>query len=112
MTAYRDKDLGDWEFKIMRSVMGAFKDPRVLQNIVQQESLGGWELLEKFDDERIRFRRPISARNNDATLPRGYDPYRTQVGISEGGLVLWIIMGIALVVGGVLATLAWYGLLD
>jgi hypothetical protein len=110
MTSYRE--LEDWEFKIMRSAIGAFKDPRVFQSTVQQESLGGWELMEKFDDERVRFRRPVSARNNDATLPRGYDPYRTQVGISEGALVLYIIFGILLVVGGIMGILAWYGLLD
>ena len=112
MTSYSGRELDGWEFKIMRSATGAFKDPRVFQITVQQESLGGWELLEKFDDERVRFRRPVSARNNDANLPRGYEPYRTQVGISEGALVIYIILGIVLVVGGIVGILAWYGLLD
>ena len=112
MTSYSGRELDGWEFKIMRSATGAFKDPRVFQITVLQESLGGWELLEKFDDERVRFRRPVSARNNDANLPRGYEPYRTQVGISEGALVIYIILGIVLVVGGIVGILAWYGLLD
>lgn len=112
MTPYRDSDLEKgWEFKIMRSVTGAFNNPQVLQATAQQESIGGWELLEKFDDERLRFRRLMTARNNDANLPQGYDPYRTQVGISEGALVIYILLGLAVVVGGIMGTLALLGVL-
>ena len=113
MTPYRDSDLEKgWEFKIMRSATGAFKNPRVLRATVQQESLGGWDLVEKFDDERLRFRRPMAARNNDVNLPRGYDPYRTRVGISEGALVFYILLAIALIGGAILGTLALLGLLN
>lgn len=112
MTSYRSSDLEQgWEFKIMRSATGAFRNPQVLQSTLQQESLGAWELLEKFDDERLRLRRPIAARKEDANLPRGYDPYRTQVGISEGALVLYIILGIAAMVAGILGGLLAFGVI-
>lgn len=110
MTTYRRDELdGGWEFKIMRSATAAFSNPSVLQATLQQESIGGWELLEKFDNERVRLRRPISARNKDMSLPPGYDPYRTQVGMSEGALVLWVILALILVVGGVLGILLGTG---
>lgn len=111
MTPYSDRELEKgWEFKIMRSATGAFKNPQVLQSTAQLESLGGWELLEKFDDERLRFRRPIAARSNDINLPRGYDPYRTQVGISEGALVLYVLLGFGLITGGIIGVLALLGI--
>ncbi|MEX1247408.1 MAG: hypothetical protein WEA61_02900 [Anaerolineales bacterium] len=111
MTRYSEADLEKgWEFKIMRSATGSFTNPQVLQSVVQQESLGSWDLLEKFDDGRLRFRRPVAARNNDGNLPRGYDPYRAQVGISEGALVMYVLIGLAVLVGGIIGILAWAGL--
>lgn len=112
MTTYRHDELDSgWEFKIMRSATAAFGDPQKLHATLQQEALGGWELLEKFDNERVRLRRPISARNKDMNLPRGYDPYRTQVGISEGALVVWVIVGLTLVVGSVMWILIGTGVI-
>jgi 1,4-alpha-glucan branching enzyme len=59
----------------------------------------GWELLEKLDDGRVRFKRPVSARRRDGMLPRGVDPYRTRYGMSEGLLAFWIIAGVLLAMG-------------
>ena len=100
MTGYTPTDLTDqWEFKIVRSATNAFKRPDVFQQLVQHEGQAGWELLEKLDDGRVRFKRPVSARRRDGMLPRGVDPYRTRYGISEGLLAFWIVAGVLLAMG-------------
>jgi hypothetical protein len=105
MTPYtRDELQAGWEFKVMRSATGAFKDPDALEEMLAQESLAGWDLLEKFDDQRVRLKRPSSARRKDALLAAGYDPYRTQHGYSAEGLALRIVAALTLL--GVLAGLA------
>ena len=64
MTPYQDQDLsGDWEFKILRSVTGAFGKPEKLKEALDQEAKAGWVLVEKFDNGRIRLKRPASARS-------------------------------------------------
>lgn len=67
--------------------------------VLEVESLGGWELVEKFDDGRLRLKRPVAARRNDATLPKGYNPYQTRYGMGEGGLALWVMLGIFTAIG-------------
>ncbi len=100
MTGYTPSDLSDqWEFKIVRSHLDAFKKPEVFRQLVQQENLAGWELLEKLDDSRLRFKRPVSARRRDGMLPQGIDPYRTQYGPSEGVVVFWVLTVIAVLMG-------------
>jgi hypothetical protein len=102
MTDYRRDDLDQgWEFKILRSNYGAFRNPQTLARVLQEESIAGWTLLEKFDDQRIRLKRPVSSRLNDAQLPAGYDAYRTRFGISAGYLsagIVMLIMGIGVLV--------------
>src|SRR5580658_1785176 len=76
MTKYTDADLqGDWEFKIVRSNLASFRNPVVLQQVCAEEARAGWTLVEKFDNQRLRFKRPIAARAGDAGL--GIDPYRS-----------------------------------
>ena len=89
MTRYSAEDLAQWEFKIVRSSTGKFQDPHFLRRVCEEESESGWELLEKFDNNRIRFKRPVERRSLDALESR--DPYRTSVGMSEGQLVLTVI---------------------
>jgi len=100
MTRYNPEEVnGDWEFKIVRSATNRFKNPDVFRQMAEEESLSGWQLLEKLDDGRVRFKRPVSARKRDAMLPPGIDPYRTQYGMSEGALGLSIVLAIMLFVG-------------
>ena len=47
----------------------------------------------------MRFKRPVSSRKRDSMLPAGYDPYRTQYGISEATLGITIAVVIMLAVG-------------
>jgi hypothetical protein len=89
MTPYTPRDLDEnWEFKILRSATDAFKDPAVMQRYLAEEAQAGWTLVEKFDNGRIRLKRPAAARQQDAQCT--FDPYRTRVGISEVGLGLLI----------------------
>jgi hypothetical protein len=119
MTNYSAQDLaGDWEFKIVRANTGVFRNPAELEKLVKEEALAGWILLEKFDNSRVRFKRSVSARSNDSRLPQGFDPYRTQYGMSPwlfaviltGAIVgaslvftLFVFLLIGLIIGGGLA---------
>ena len=108
MTPYNPADLADdWEFKILRSTTGAFKDPAVLKRALEEEARAGWVLVEKFDNGRVRLKRPADARKNDEMLD--FDPYRTTFGMSETRMVLIIlaiIFGSLAAVGLVAAILA------
>jgi hypothetical protein len=109
MTSYTPQDLSqDWEFKILRSTMGAFKKPEFLRQCLEDESRAGWVLVEKFDDGRLRLKRPASARERDGKLA-DIDPYRTNVGLSQNALALAIVgisLGVALGVILVITLLA------
>jgi hypothetical protein len=92
MTPYTPQDLAEnWQFKILRSASGRFSDPIWLRSILDEEARAGWIMVEKFDDERVRLKRPASAQANDATL--GFDPYRTWVGIGPNLYVHLLVLG-------------------
>ena len=93
MTGYTPQQLGEgWEFKIVRSSTGAFRTPAVLRAVLDEEQRAGWTLVEKFDNGRIRLKRPASARANDSAL--GSDAYRTHVGMSDLKLTLCIFAAV------------------
>jgi hypothetical protein len=92
MTSYSPDDLLHHEFKILRANTAAFRNPQTLQQVCQEEALSGWSLVEKFDDYRLRFKRPLAARNNPA--PPGVDPYRTTYGIGQGAIVAMVLAAI------------------
>ena len=101
MAKYTQDELGnDWEFKIVRSESGAFRKPEVLRKLIEEEARAGWVMLEKFDDSRIRFKRSRSARNRDALLPPGVDPYHTRYGAPTAQYAVLASMVIGLVVAG------------
>jgi hypothetical protein len=108
MTLMNTDPSGNVEYKIIRSVTGAFKNPAKFRAFLEEEARAGWDLVEKLDNNRARLRRPIECRKRDAEL--GQDPYRTQVGTSETTVVLWILisvlLGIPLFVGIVIGVLA------
>jgi hypothetical protein len=72
-----DPRLVGWEFKILRSTQESFRDPLVFKQVLEEEAIAGWILLEKLDDRRLRFKRPIAMREvlRSDLLP--IDPYRT-----------------------------------
>lgn len=99
MTSYQTEDLSGWEFKILRSRTSAFGKPEKLREALTEEARAGWVLVEKFDDARIRMKRPVAAQKNDDTL--GFDPYRTFAGMPAGQyglMVAAITIGIVLLV--------------
>ena len=104
MTSYTPKDLAeDWEFKILRSNCGSFRNPEKLRAVLDQESRGGWMLVEKFDDCRIRLKRPAGTKVIQGDFEDGYDPYRTSVGMSQGALVMAFLgFSIAIAFGSLL----------
>jgi len=107
MTRYTDKELTeDYEFKIVRSATSAFKKRETVEQVIAEEAMAGWKMVEKFDDNRLRFKRPASAKRSDYNLPPGLDPYRTSYGMSEFGLAMTII-GVMAVIGGLAALLIW-----
>jgi|SRR5262245_32981157 len=92
MTAYTAQDLSeDWEFKILRSSTAAFRNSEKLRRILEEEGRAGWILVEKFDNSRIRLKRPAKARAGDGSLP--FDSYRTYIGLPAWGLVFIIFVG-------------------
>ncbi len=81
MSSYSPEELTQYEFKIVRSLRGAFGNPQKFKQLLEEESRAGWELVEKLDDSRARFKRPLSARGRDSLLPPGIDPYRSYFGM-------------------------------
>lgn len=98
MTRYTDKDLAEgWEFKIMRANTQAFRNLERLRAVLEEERKGAWTLVEKFDDCRIRLKRPAGTKVVPGDFADGYDPYRTSVGMPPG-LAIVIVAGIAVAV--------------
>jgi hypothetical protein len=107
LTRYESNTSSDqpkgWEFKILRTSSGGFRGRKILNKVCAEESQAGWILLEKLDDHRLRFRRPITARDRDNNCK--IDPYRTHYGIAESVetwttiIVLLVIMSGAAVLG-------------
>ena len=102
MTPYSSQDLAqEWEFKILRSTTSRFRNPVVLHAILAEEARAGWTLLEKFDDTRIRLKRPARARAGDAALD--FDPHRTWVGISPTQFAILVVTATLVGIGIVMA---------
>ncbi len=107
LTRYESYDTKDqqkgWEFKIVRASGNGFRGSRALRHVCEQEAKLGWILLEKLDDQRLRFRRPLSARDKDHLSKQ--DPYRTHYGLSaELESAISIVLLIA-----ILAVPAYFG---
>jgi hypothetical protein len=97
MTGYSKEDVEGWEFKIVRSATRKFRKREIVRQLCAEEAKAGWEMLEKFDDRRIRFKRRVDQRAGDAHLRT--DPYRTQFGIGEDTLGFTIAVAILLGLG-------------
>lgn len=99
LESYNKKDLDGWEFKIVRSSFNSFGNPEKMRKVVDEEAQAGWELLEKLDNARLRFKRRTSNRSGDKF--RQTDAYRSNSGVDSEKLVL--ILGLVLAVLGVAA---------
>lgn len=105
MTHYTTEELeNDWEFKIVRSYgMNTFRKPENLRRLIEEEALAGWVMVEKFDDTRVRFKRPMSARKKDYLLEPDIDPYRSIFGMSAERMGILIAVSVILLVSVILA---------
>lgn len=93
MTTYTTEDLEDnWEFKIVRAGSPAFRRPEIFQALLEEEALSGWEMVEKLDDQRVRFKRRRELRRKDARLPQGIDPYRTRYGSNAPAKTIAVLL--------------------
>ena len=102
LTPYNAEDMDGWEFKIVRANSRKFKGADAIRRLCEEEAHAGWEMVEKFDDSRIRFKRRVEMRSRDQHLgPGSVDPYRTLVGASETHIVLIVLGVTALVLLGV-----------
>ena len=99
LTKYNSDDLDGWEFKIMRSAWGKYDSHEGVQEACRQEAEAGWELLEKFDKHRLRFKRRVERRTADQHLT--VDPYRQSASSDSGsGMTVALVLGIALLLAG------------
>jgi hypothetical protein len=96
MTQYNTNDLEGWEFKIVRSALGRFGNSEVVGKLISEEAQNGWEMVEKFDNYRIRFKR----RTDKRSLHSGgsIDPYRTSYGVGGTAMPL-IAVTVAMLLG-------------
>jgi hypothetical protein len=107
MTTYESDDLAqEWEFKIIRANRPLFGNRHRLQQLLEQEAVAGWTMIEKFDNSRIRFKRPLRARLNDSMLPPGVDPYRVHYGLHPGAFAAVLALTLLAVVGGIMFWIA------
>jgi hypothetical protein len=98
----RDAPEERYEYKILRSYFFAFGNPERRRAILEQEARAGWEMVAKLDDARVIMRRPRSAREADAVLPPGVDPFRTEVDTNFPlivGILIAVVLGAVLVIG-------------
>ncbi|MEY3867284.1 MAG: hypothetical protein RLZZ338_1175 [Cyanobacteriota bacterium] len=84
-----DSNLMGWEFKIVRASSDLFRNPAIFHRLCQEEAESGWILLEKLDDRRVRFKRPIAMRDILQSEIPPIDPYRSQYG-PNGNWILWV----------------------
>lgn len=106
LTGYSNQDLDGWEFKIVRANTRKFKNASAVKQLCEEEAKAGWEMIEKFDDTRIRFKRKTEHRNRDQYLD--IDPYRSVIGMESQAIVL-MVLGILVAVGGILAFVLMMG---
>ncbi len=83
------------EYKVVQSTTPLFAKRQNIEAIMAEEARAGWQLVEKFDNYKLRLQRDISHRANDKDLP--FDAYRSQVGVSNVityGLAAAITLGV------------------
>lgn len=101
---YSPEDLSDgWEFKVVRANPQAFRSHEAFDKVFDQERRAGWIMLEKLDEARVRFKRPVSQREHDILLGPDVEPYRTE---AAAPAVWWMLLLVIAVLGGVALILA------
>jgi hypothetical protein len=80
-TNYTEEDMmQEYEFKILRCrPPSSFARRDFLCKVLAEEAAAGWQMVELFDGQRLRLKRPKSGSSADASLAELPDPYRLQV---------------------------------
>jgi len=104
----RDPRQLGWEFKILRANRNLFSNSDILQRVCNEEAKAGWILLEKLDERRLRFKRPMVLRELIKPETLKIDPYRCRYGSSFNPLT-WL-GGLALVAALILPAYLGYTL--
>jgi hypothetical protein len=98
LMGYSPGDLqGNWQFKIVK---GNFKTKEQVEAVVEEQSVFGWVLVEIFDQNRIRFKRPETEAAKDEF--REGNPYSTVSNASGAGclsMAAGLLLGAAVLVG-------------
>lgn len=96
----------DLEYKIVQSTTPLFKSREKLEAVLAEEAKAGWQLVEKYDNYKLRLQRDISHREKDGE--RSFDAYRTQVGVHNAitytiatVVTLAVVLGIFILVGAI-----------
>ena len=103
-------DLTVWEYKIVRASSDLFRNPAIFHKLCREEAEVGWILLEKLDDRRVRFKRPIALRDTQMPNLPTFDPYRTHYGPMSNAMT-WA-MAIVLLSAIVLPAILGYALVS
>lgn len=81
LTAYSEVEMEqDWQFKIVR---GDFRTLEKVQAVMDEQAEWGWVFVEKFDNARVRFKRPASEAEQD--VRRDGNPYSTKSEAAKPG---------------------------
>lgn len=94
MSGYSAGDLADnWQFKIVR---GNFSTREAIEALREEQAAHGWTLVEVFDAQRVRFKRPAALAAKD--VAREGNPYATTSRVGRFSKEAWAVM-IGLLVG-------------
>jgi hypothetical protein len=110
--SYTPEDLNGWEFKIVRANTRKFRSSEMVEKVRQEEARAGWQLVEKFDDYRLRFKRRIEKRSMDTHLAQDIDPYRTSLASGIGSILGILFIIFVVLTGVVIALGARFGFED
>ena len=109
MARYNSDDLNGWEFKIVRANTRKFRKQENIEKVREEEARAGWELVEKFDDHRLRFKRRVDRRSMDSHSD--VDPYRSSVDSFDNNAKA-IMIGLVLLTIGILVALGFFSGFD
>ena len=88
LTPYSTTEMNeDWQFKIVR---GSFSDRSSVEAVIKEQQAFGWIYVEKFDNNRIRFKRSAAEALKDPE--RAGDPYSTSSIVAGNGCAVILIL--------------------
>ncbi|MFC1960798.1 hypothetical protein ACFLYO_08810 [Chloroflexota bacterium] len=84
----------EWELKILRSTPHAFASMADVTAAAAQEARAGWEIVQRWDDTRLIFKRRVPVGREAATTPTDF--MQALVGVI---LLMGTLIGLAIMLG-------------